>query len=292
MSKTISTSVISVDVETAESFLAKVVVPEAGVTGANRKASARIVQEYATEMLAGRWVLSHQGLAFNSRGTLVDGEHRMRAVILAAETDPDITVPFLVSFNVPDEATKAMDVGKRRLPSDFLTMEGEINTTSLAGVIRMGFCYDFVPYNGNESWTRYRLTPAMQSEYLEKNPQVREALVDGNSLRRLFKISAIGGFIFLADRDRPDVDVDEFLNGLRYGANLEKFDPALTLRDLMLNTRKGRGRFEAPEELALLIKAFNRWLAGDTYEILQFRGSEFYPRITKAAAIEERTRVG
>lgn len=281
MEKTISTSVIGVDAETADNFLAKEVTPQAGKSGANRKASERIVAEYASEMLAGRWVLSHQGLAFNARGDLVDGGHRLRAVRLAAETNPDIVVPFLVSFNVPDEATMAMDVGKRRLPSDFLTMDGETNTTSLAGVIRMAFCYDYVPYNGTESWTRYRLTPAAQGEYLEKRPELRQALVDASTLRRLFKVSAIGGFIYLARRERPDVDVDLFLDALRYGANLEKKDPALTLRDLMLNTRKANRRFEAPEELALLIKAFNRWVTGDTYELLAFRSGEQYPRIAK-----------
>lgn len=281
MSKTISTSVIGVDRETALNFLAKEVAPQAGLSGANRKASDRVVAEYAQEMLAGRWVLSHQGLAFNSRGVLVDGGHRLRAVVLAAETNPDIVVPFLVSFNVPEEATMAMDVGKRRLPNDFLTMEGETNTTALAGVIRMALCYDYVPYSGPESWTRYRVTPAVQGDYLDKHPELRDALNEAANLRRLFKVSAIGGFIYLAKRERPDVDVDAFLDGLRYGANLEKNDPALVLRDLMLNTRKANRRLEAPEELAVLIKAFNRWVRNEPYEMLHFRSNEQFPRIAK-----------
>jgi hypothetical protein len=49
----------------------------------NRKHSQARVDLYARDMTNGRWYLNHQGVAFDINGTLIDGEHRLRAVIKA-----------------------------------------------------------------------------------------------------------------------------------------------------------------------------------------------------------------
>lgn len=279
----IETRIVEVDAELAAEFLSNEKAPEVGVKGTNRKASAAIVAEYAAAMLRpGEWKLNHQGIAFDEEGTLIDGGHRLRAVIKASETRPDLKVKFFVSFGVPADSVSTMDIGKRRLPSDFLTMHGEVNATSLSGVLRAAYCYFHVPWNGVESWTRYRLTPQPQMEFLDKNPLLRDAVYEGFALKRILKQSAGGAFWFLAKTIRPDVDVQDFVVGLRSGANLEKGNPILTLRELLLNARDARRMYEVPEELALTIKAFNRWMAGGRYESLAFRYDEQFPRIAPA----------
>ena len=47
----------------------------------NRKMSAKIVRKYADDMDNGRWTLNHQGIAFDDKDVLVDGQHRLAAVI-------------------------------------------------------------------------------------------------------------------------------------------------------------------------------------------------------------------
>lgn len=47
----------------------------------NRSCNPRTVSAYAQDMRNGNWFLTHQGIAFNSSGRLVDGQHRLRAVI-------------------------------------------------------------------------------------------------------------------------------------------------------------------------------------------------------------------
>ena len=41
----------------------------------NRPVLRRVVARYAREMAAGNWLLTHQGIAFDSQGKLVDGQH-------------------------------------------------------------------------------------------------------------------------------------------------------------------------------------------------------------------------
>lgn len=271
--------VVSVTADIAREYLSKEKTPEAGVKGTNRKHGARTVAEYAAAMLRGEWELTHQGIGFNKRGELVDGGHRLRAIILASQTKPDIAIKLAVTTGLSDTAMVTMDIGRRRVPADFLRMLGKTNTASLGGVIRLVYCYDNVGWTSTEGWSRHRITPRMQEDFLLQNPGLEEAIEATANVKRLFKTSAVGAFWFLARRERPDVDVDAFLEQLRTGEMLEKGDPALTLRELMLNTRAALRRFEGSQELALLIKAFNKWIAGEQSRMLAFRVDELYPRI-------------
>lgn len=47
----------------------------------NRKISENIVNKYARDMKNGNWTLNHQGIAFDDSGVLVDGQHRLWAII-------------------------------------------------------------------------------------------------------------------------------------------------------------------------------------------------------------------
>lgn len=52
----------------------------------NRPLSEGTVEALADEMRAGRWRLHHQGIAFDTEGTLRDGQHRLKAIVLSGKT--------------------------------------------------------------------------------------------------------------------------------------------------------------------------------------------------------------
>jgi len=72
----------------------------------NRPLDQAHVERLARDMKAGRWRLTHQGIAFDTTGLLVDGQHRLWAVIEA-----DVTVPMRVFFNEPPESRHVLDTG-------------------------------------------------------------------------------------------------------------------------------------------------------------------------------------
>lgn len=79
----------------------------------NRPLSKRIVHGYAQQMRRGEWVLTHQGLAFSADGQLLDGQHRLSAIIASG-----CSVSMLVSRHVPDVAQLSMDIGAKRTVTD------------------------------------------------------------------------------------------------------------------------------------------------------------------------------
>ena len=82
----------------------------------NRPLSERHVNELLWDLLGGKWKLTHQGVAFNVKGELVDGQHRMEAV-----RSSGFTVLMRVTFNLEVGYAAPIDSGIRvRQPRDVL----------------------------------------------------------------------------------------------------------------------------------------------------------------------------
>lgn len=64
----------------------------------NRNLSESTVQSYANDMKNGRWTMTHQGIAFDVNGTLLDGQHRLWAIVFA-----NIPIEFMVTRGLPVE---------------------------------------------------------------------------------------------------------------------------------------------------------------------------------------------
>lgn len=52
----------------------------------NRPVSAATVASYTAEMQHGHWLLTHQGIAFDDAGHLIDGQHRLHAIVKSGVT--------------------------------------------------------------------------------------------------------------------------------------------------------------------------------------------------------------
>ncbi len=103
----------------------------------NRNVREMVVDAYAREMLAGNWVLQHQGIAFNENGDLVDGQHRLRAIIKSG-----CTVVMTVTRGLPVNCVTGIDVGAKRHFQDVLqmqyadTVEKELRNTRVVSAVR------------------------------------------------------------------------------------------------------------------------------------------------------------
>lgn len=82
----------------------------------NRPLGMGVVRNYAHQMKNGEWLPDViDAIAFDTKGRLRNGQHRLQAVIMSG-----VTVPFLVQRNVPDVYFDYVDTGKVRKVSDIL----------------------------------------------------------------------------------------------------------------------------------------------------------------------------
>lgn len=83
----------------------------------NRKLREKLIKKYASLMKNGEWVLTDQAISFDVNGRLLNGQHRLNAVVLSG-----VTIKSLVTRNLPGDSFKYMDQGAMRTQSDIHKM--------------------------------------------------------------------------------------------------------------------------------------------------------------------------
>lgn len=97
-----------------------------------RPISPLTVERYVKEMKDGSWTTHHQGIAFDREGKLIDGQHRLTAIV---ETGMSFYMP--VTFNLPVDAKNNVDQPKVRSKNDILRGVGfTVTGKSLSGIIK------------------------------------------------------------------------------------------------------------------------------------------------------------
>ncbi len=94
----------------------------------NRVVRKSIVALYCRLMLARQWVLTHQGIAFDEEGRLIDGQHRLMAVVASG-----VSVLMVVMTGVSNEAFEAIDRHIKRSVADCLRIDKDIAAAAQAG---------------------------------------------------------------------------------------------------------------------------------------------------------------
>ena len=87
--------------------------------GVNRKLRPGIVKRYEEEMRQNSWTLSSDAIAFDCNGNLIQGQHRLKAVVSSG-----LPQVFWVARNLPKEAKENLDCGSKRELHDRLTISG------------------------------------------------------------------------------------------------------------------------------------------------------------------------
>ena len=120
----VKTEMRTINADTAKQMLKK--------NANNRPLSKSHVAFLAKQMKEGIWVFDGQPIRFNGYGQLMDGQHRLNAII---ESDTEQTI--LLVHGLKDEAFKVMDTGKTRNASDVFAIEGIKNANATAAATRI-----------------------------------------------------------------------------------------------------------------------------------------------------------
>lgn len=98
----------------------------------NRVLNQTIVNNYSSLMAAGLWKGTHQGIAFNEKGELTDGQHRLWGII-----ESGVTIEMLVVRGIDSDAVSAIDAGRVRNFSDHAHYNGWDANNIEAGIAKI-----------------------------------------------------------------------------------------------------------------------------------------------------------
>ena len=184
----------------------------------NRPLRQDHVAYLAKEIIEGRRATTHQGLAFALSGRLLDGQHRLAAIVRAGKA---IDMP--VTTGLDEDAFRAIDCGLKRANYDRIHFVDDQNQNRLICMALR----QFIVETGTDS---HPSVGELEDEFLRKTDAWvwigQEFAGINGRLRKAGVLAALGLYRFV----KPD-RAAEFMDGYRDGVGLELGSPVLRLRN-------------------------------------------------------------
>jgi hypothetical protein len=225
----------------------------------NRRVNQSHVAKLATDMKNGHWARNHQGLAFDKNGILIDGQHRLWAVIESGTTQT-----FLVTTGLDRGAQLTIDLGKGRSTVDVAVIAGMTDVRTLhVGIIK-------ALLRGSAS-TPPVLTRVEEVAKLSEHQQALEftmSMFPSNRMVGIMRASVLGVIaraFYTADHDKIRRFVEVLKTGQRGGDETEAVIVALR-NYLLLN--KGIGSNVSLEVYIKTARALQAYLKGERIRTL------------------------
>lgn len=236
----------------------------------NRHVRLSHVRRLAYAMKQGEWELNGETIKFNGAGDLIDGQHRLLAVIEA-----DTTVEFVVVRGLEKIAQETVDQGAKRTFADVLRLRGVKDHNVMASTVRRVFLYEHTGRLQAEgaAWLSEMTTQALVDRYEQDAEEFDAVLIETRAWyrKRIYlglPFSLISSFMYLAEQKAGADQVIEFLN--QVGHSGPDRIPAM-LHDRLAKDRAGRDPMPMRVRAALLVKAWNAWLHGVDLRTLVYR---------------------
>lgn len=231
----------------------------------NRSTSKNRVYVFAEAMSQGEWVLNGETIKLNGDGTLLDGQHRLLAVVKSGTEQR-----FLVVRGLPMAAQETVDTGRARKFADVLRIRGEANSATVSAAVRIVYSYERI---GVPVPALVSHQPSVQQllRTLERHPSIRQSYYAGGHQRAVLLLtrSTVAGLHYLFASAETD-DADVFFTRLSDGEGLAAGDPIYTLRDRMIREMRDHKSMNPIVLTAFTVRAFNAWRAGERLTKLQW----------------------
>lgn len=224
--------------------------------GANRNLNQQWVNTLARDIKAGRWVVNGDTIRFmvNGQGKpeLIDGQHRLHAVILA-----DTEIQSFVANDLPEGAMDSVDTNRTRTFANMLQIDGRRYTTCASAVTQMLWQLD----KGIQPGSKKKAARASHSdlrETYERHPKIQEMCAKSFCQPFLAPHSCIA-FCFYLFWQKNKGQAEEWMKDFATGENLKAGDPVMTVRNKFIRLRSAdqHARPTRSFYLAMLIKSWN-----------------------------------
>ena len=226
----------------------------------NRNLRAQTIARYARDMEAGKWHLDGTPIKFGPDGQLLDGQHRLAAIVKSGET-----ILTAVATGIDPAAQAVMDTGRARTAADALSIDGEKNAHALAAAARLGLQAERGALNSPGEYSHEEIIA-----YIAANPDLRYACEFAMPLARGADCPpavAVHSFMILSRLDT--FEAARFWVGLSNGAGLEAGDPVLTLRNRFSEARRGKEKLGRHAYLSAIYRAWNYRREGKTLTMIK-----------------------
>lgn len=238
----------------------------------NRRKREADIQSWSEDMRNGRWIAdSGDTISFRRDGKLIDGQHRLHALIRA-----NVEIDMAVAYDVSDHAINIKDTGNKRTFSDALTIEGNPEPARCGAIIRWVINFEHGKPTGRGG-ASFKPSSAMLRERYNKDPELftHAATRASDLYRHKVGPAAAAGTAFYLFHRKSSYQAEAFFDMLITGANLPEYSPILILRNRLLTYKQSR--YTSAEILCLYVRAWNNYRSDTPVAMLFPNGTDKQP---------------
>ena len=232
--------------------------------GANRKVDPGTSFFYGRQMAGGDWKATGQGLLFDRNGHLIDGQHRLYAILLSSTT---VRMFVLTEIEAIPNLFAYVDSSRPRTAATALQTAGFNGaSTVIAKIVKFAEEVDAGVYNRNGATNLPRMSPAEMLGLINKYPNAKTAAraassdwagaVDYLGVARKDIVAYMGMKIM----DLYNYEVaDDFFTEVMLNEDRAADDPFAALRKEIDKDNKLPKQMKRQVLFGILVKVFNAW---------------------------------
>lgn len=262
----------------------------------NRKISDALLLDYAIAIEGNGWSLNGETIKFDAEGRLFDGQHRLRACVLARKPFQS----YVVRGVTDQRAFSTVDTGKFRTHSDVFSIDGWASATTASAGASLIWLYQQkrVGWNGTlearirsknfadglHSHNKRARSSVQKEELLRFANENKDALqasvkfaVAHRAKKMLFPAVFVAQHYLFAEKSR--MQTEAFFDDLAEGTGLDANDPVWVLRERLQALARTKSRGYKWLSFGLSIKAWNKRRAGEKVRSLHAIDAEEFPRV-------------
>lgn len=250
----------------------------------NRPVKQRHVDRLASDMKAGRWNYDGAPIRFAKDGTVLDGQHRLLAVIKSGKN-----IKFVVIRGLANDVFTTIDSGARRSTSDALFISHEKNYSVLAGALGVIVSYLKTGSLAKSVGGLGLPTTSELIDTLDTCPEIRlsanHVVANKGSAKQrsgttalLMSPALMAGLHYLfAEKNRPLADL--WVTGMASGFNPDTNPSFALLRERLLGNNMAKAKLPREYIAAICVKAWNAERGGSHVKSLRYSDEEGFPNI-------------
>lgn len=218
----------------------------------NRRIIRSHVETFARDIVEGRWAQSIEPITFSKTGRLLNGQHRLEAVVLA-----DAPIEALVLRGLEEQAFETYDIQQKKAPmiDDLIG-----STTGDRNIIQSATTLYWRRHTKPNLPMTAKPSVGELRQILTEHPDLVEHRLLARRLQTIAKASAILYSAYLITQEDPELG-EKFLGQLEHGNDLGTGHPVLDLRNRLIRNRnqaKGEGNDEV---IKWIMAAWKRYRA-------------------------------
>jgi hypothetical protein len=238
----------------------------------NRRLNENSINFYADQMSRNQWKLTGQGISFDSDNYLLDGQHRLHAIIKS-----QTSVKMLVVYEVDRDSFTCYDSGKNRNMTDIFSISEIPNASTVSTAIQFYINLKNnrgVNFSSNLARSRKITRYDCLNEYNKDAEFWQECVRVSMRCYKKMRILNLGftaSFVYYSvkEKNKPVEYVVNFLNQL-FGFDSDEFNATKLFRDAVVKDALSTKKMSPVHKLGLFKKTWNCYVTKRDVKCLKY----------------------